>query len=83
MKSMNDSDEQIIGRISALESVICQLLVLRLVNDPDKEKILAFLRDGFSSQTGTLPEASKLYAIDCANRIFDTARATALHLEEK
>ena len=80
---MDISQEQIVGRISALESIVCQMLTLRLVNDPDKDKILAVLRDGFSSQTGTLPEASKPYAIDCAARIFDTARATALHLEGK
>jgi hypothetical protein len=74
-------EQQIIGRLSALEAIVCQLLTLRLVNDPDKDKILAVMKDGFSSQTGTLSEASKPYAIGCAKRVFDTSRATALHLE--
>ncbi|MGD1088066.1 MAG: hypothetical protein ABR955_04995 [Verrucomicrobiota bacterium] len=80
---MNISDEQIIGRISALESIVCQLLTFHLVNNNEKDKILAILQEGISEISGKLSVVEKSHALDCANRIFQSARATALHLEGK
>ena len=80
---MNISQEQIIGRISALESIVCQLLTFHLLNNPEKDKIVAILRESLLSIKGNLEGDARTSCLEAANRIFDTAHATALHLERK
>ena len=79
---MNENEEQVIGRISALENIVCQLLARQLAGS-DKDKIMAVFQTGISDGLGKLSAIEKTYASDCANRIFESARATALRLEGK
>jgi hypothetical protein len=80
---MNENEEQVIGRISALESIVCQLLALHLMPKDDKERIIPVLRDGISNSLGKLSAVEKTYALDCANRIFESAHAKVLQSGEK
>jgi hypothetical protein len=79
MENQNQND--IIGRLIAIEMLLCQALVLGLVPLEAKDALVASMRDENRKRVDRLPEEAKLSALACSDRILDSALASAKALE--
>ena len=69
------SNEELVGRIAALEVIAMTALGLHLANarnDPDYQKsLLANLRDALTTQAASLPAAAQKHATSFGNHLLD------------
>jgi hypothetical protein len=69
------SNEELVGRIAALEVIAMTALGLHLANarnDPDFQKsLLANMRDALTTQAASLPAEAKKHATSFGNRLVD------------
>jgi hypothetical protein len=71
------TNEEVVGRIAALEVIAMTALGLNLANvrnDPDYEKsdaLLATMREALKSQAATLPAGAQTHAIRYGNHLVD------------
>ena len=71
------SNEELVGRIAALEVIAMTALGLHLANarnDPDNQKsgaLLASMRDALNSQAATLPAEAQKHVTSFGNHLID------------
>jgi len=82
-------NEEIAGRIAALEVIAITALGLHLVNirnDPDHRRsgaLLATMRDALRTQAATLPTEAQQHTICYGNHLLDSVAQIYLGLGEK
>ena len=83
------SNEEIVGRIAALEVIAMTALGLHLANirnDPDHQRsgvLLATMRDALRTQAATLPIEAQKHAVCYGNHLLDAAGQIYRGLGEK
>jgi hypothetical protein len=74
---MNISNEQLAGRMAAIEFLMIQTLAMLAKNYDDKDAMFAIIKQSFAQRTDRLPEDVRWYAVDAADRVLSSALASA------
>ena len=83
------SNEEMVGRMAALEVIAMTALGLHLANirnDPDHQKsgvLLATMRDALRTQAATLPTEAQKHTICYGNHLLDAVAQNLSGLREK
>ncbi len=77
MENQND----IIGRLIALEMLVCQSLVIGLVPVENKDALVAGMRDENKKRVERLLPEIRAAVVACSDRVLDTALASSKALE--
>lgn len=80
---MNISNEQLAGRIAAVELILIQALAIAGARTSDKDTLFSVLRESFDDRSDRLPDAVRLYAVEAADRIYASALETAKQWPEQ
>lgn len=70
-------DNDVLGRLDAVEFVVTQCLAISLIPVPDKDYIVAESKKLFLARVNRLPPATVPFALAVADRIFSAALRSA------